>query len=443
LDLDLGRFFSTLETGDPYEPTRELALDSAFVYEMHCAPTLDDGFEEGRRFVVAAGELVENTIGEMPAGGTLPDGTKVAGGELPYSYFPLIPHPLRFHGNTTLEDQIDPQVYLNRGKGHIERGRRSMSMPWIFFEEGTIDPADLTSGGRVISTRPTIPGQAVVHIPRTQGLNQAAVTEIQSAKADIDGTAAQFAASRGEQLGASPMPVGTIEAYIEADQSELRPGRIVCAQAWSVVAYQMLCQAKHHYDVQRFFAAAGETEDPGAFSKDDIDLDVFVRVRSSPQANKNKAALRAQFVELAKTGMIAPLMQDPSMIDWLIDLFDMPSPDSFLSLTKLDRTKQEMELSHMLGGEPVEVDADDEDEIHIKVLTRLKKTWEWDAMNADAKQIVQQHIDAHRQAAARKAAEKQQIQMMMQQMAMGGGGPGMPGGGPGAMGGQGGPGIGG
>ena len=383
ISTDVGRFFDpSAGQGQSIE-----AMDCAFVHELHCAASSVEGFEEGRKVVVIDKWVVENGPGELRAG------------RLPYEYFPCLPVPLRFDADTPLDDMLEPQNDYNRAAGHMAVARSRFAFPYVVIERGSVARDDITGGGRVLEKQP---GTADPSFPDAMRLNAAAVADMQRSKGDVDETAGQHTFSRGQMQGSSPQPVGTIQAMLDADMSDLQPGMKLSNAAFARCGENMLEMGADHYDTERVASVVDESDDVEVFrfTKTDITPGLKVMVKKASQLPIIKDSMRTQLVEMAKSGILGPMMQDPTFIAWFTELFDMPAPSSFLALTPLDLVRQEREITKIVRGEQVEVGPFDDHDTHLKVIARFTKTGKWDRLAPDQRQAVMAHAQAHKDALA-------------------------------------------
>lgn len=400
LSLDLGRFFSSgyAQGSDPIM-LDDRAGDSAWLIEMHCAATNIPGFEVGRHIVIAGDKLLENEEGELE------------GGRIPYHYFPLQPVPLSAWGSSPVDDMIEPQMYLNRMKSHIGSAIQQFAFPYMIGAEGAVTIEAMTGGGRAILYKPNVVSGDPLKILPPPSIGVGLQAQEATAAADIDATASLAPFSMGQMQGASPQPVGTVDALLKADLSDLQPGIDISSQAWAGLGQDFLEEAQEHYKTPRIAYVLDETDDPEIFEYTSTDIPKHCRVvvKESSEAQNDKNAIRTQLAEIVKSGMMGPVVQDPTFISHLLEIFDMPAPESFLSLNSLDMSKQERELTRLVSGQPVELGPDDNDDVHLQVIARFTKTAQWDVLEPQLKQLVLAHRQEH--------TMRLQQQMMAQQQA--------------------------
>jgi len=422
LNLDLGRYFSR---GDQvFGDTR--SADTAWVIEYHEAPSNTEGFEMGRRIIIAGDQLVVNEPGELPDG------------RIPYHSFPVIPIPLTPWADCFIPEELEPQMAYNRARGHLDRARSRLAHPHMFSHVGAIAGDQVTEGGRYLEINP---GREFPVIPELPGISSAVVAELRASKEDIDSAASQYSMSRGEPLGASPNPVGTVELMQQADLTDLSFGIQLGAQAMADLGEDLLDLARHHYDKTRIGFLVGEGEDPDIFeySRSDMSPGLKVVVQEGSEMPQMKEGLRAQLSEVLKSGIFTPMMQDPRFVEKILDLYEMPAPDDLASLTTLDTKVQERETRRILAGEggvPQQPQAQpgtvglaaapmpdmsqvfpinetDDDQAHLQSVDRRTKYADWKDVPPDRQGALMAHRGLHIQRLQQQMMQQMQMQAQM------------------------------
>jgi hypothetical protein len=403
IGIDLGSYFSR---GDQmFEDDR--AQDSAFVIEYHESPAQVKGFEQGRRIIIAGDELVENGPGILKNGKT------------PYHHFPMIPIPNMPWGDCFIPDMIEPNMAYNTARGDAGRARSRLRHPHMFAQVGSIATDKVTEGGRILEYAG---GKGPPEVPNIPGISSAVVSEMRAAKEDIDTAASQFSFTRGQPMGASPNPVGTVELLQRADDSDLSFAISVGAEEQAALGEDLLDLSRQHYDLERVATVVGGNEDPEVFlfSKTDVDGGLRVIVQEGSEVPINKEAMRAQLTELLKSGLFGQLIQDPKFMNHVLELFEMPAPDQLANLGALDTKLQERETRRMLFGPmvmpiPINPDTDDH-QAHIASIDRRVKNNDWASMDEQRKQALLTHRQEHQK--AQNEQEEQQFIKQLQREAM-------------------------
>jgi hypothetical protein len=422
LSLDLGKFFSR---GDQvYGESR--SADSAWVIEYHEAPSTTPGFEQGRRIIVAGEELVANEPGVL------------SDGRLPYHAMPVIPIPLSPWGDCFVPETLEPQMAYNKARSELSRARSRLAHPHCIAPIGAISGDKSTDGGRWIEYNFAKGKPEVLDLP---GIDSATVSELRAAREDVDIAASQYAFTRGEPLGASPQPVSSIELMQHADTTDLLYALRFGAEAMADIGTDLLDLARENYTSERTGMVIGESEDPDIFqySRTDIAPGLQVVVQEGSEIPVVKEGIRSQLSEIIKSGVLAPVMQDPTFIEHMLELYDMPAPEQMGSLGGLDMRVQERETREILAGqggagqgpgqEPYPLNETDDDNMHIMSIDRRTKYGDWKKIPPDRQAALLAHRQLHIMRTQQRMIEQMQQQLAMQQMMQQATGP--PPGGPG------------
>lgn len=381
----------------------------AFETQLYLPHSNQNGFEGGMVLTVVDGKVVDRAEGALDTG------------ELPFEYQPAIPVPLRFNGETSAFDMCDPQMQYNWALSDIAEQRREAMRPLVVYPELAIDTREILSGRRMLARKQGHEG--ALQVVETNQLTPAVMTELGNHLANVDRTAAQFPFTRGEMMGASPQPVGTIQALQAADVSDLQPGMDLADEAQGRLGAKMLALVRANYSEDRL--ALVTTDDAGdvagfMYSRSSLPrrLRVTVRPRSSLR-DTNKDALRTSLGEIAKSGVFGEVTQDPKFTEYLLEVMDAPAPEQYLTVSNLGYRRQEREIEEMIATEQaVPLGPFDRHPQHLAVLERLTNTGRWDQLSDGAKQACLDHSRMHQEAeAAIQQAQMQQVLAMQQAQA--------------------------
>jgi len=401
--LDLGRFFGS---ADPLV-SDDREADAAWLDEYH-VPRMPGikGFELGRKIIISQNKVLVNEKGDFPW--------------LPFEYCPNIPHPFTLWAETSITDTIEPSMYYNAARGHIAKARTMLGDPLLGYIEGSINPDELASGLRAIKINPGF-DKGVVPIP-TGRLTEAHMADVNLAKSDVDDAHGSYGPGRGDLPGRSPQPVGTIQALQTADLGNVQPGMKITADAWARHGQNCLYLMAEYYDRPRFISLAGDEDDPEilTFTGSDLTGNFQIFVKEESELPHQKDALRTSLAEILKSPMGQQLFADPTAQGWLMSIFDMPDPSSFMAIAQQDSNAQEWEIRRIVAGEQIEIGPFDHHDTHLQVIARLTKNKSlWSSYPEEVRNAILQHAQGH--VDAKQAELMQQFQEMqnLQAQAMG------------------------
>lgn len=318
--------------------------------------------------------------------------------QIPYSVFVDIPVPGRFWGASIVEDMIDPQRNLNKGRSQIVEIRNAMK-PKYFVARSALRPGqEITNAAdEIVEYDPVAnaPDQGRPYLAQgtsapdsmwkdversTDELRSVSgIHEVSNADAPTGVTAARAIGFLQEQddLRLGPTAKEYERAIGERDELKLRLG-------------------KQFYDEPRTARIVGPNDviKVVEFYKDDIPDEVDVKVRAGSSLPKSRVARQNFLLELYKTGLFK---DDPQA---LIRLMELGNIEGLYEETKRDRAQAERENERLKAGEQIPAHRYDNHKEHIAAHNRERKSEEYERLvsgDPNVEVAFEQHVVMHEQ----------------------------------------------
>lgn len=345
----------------------------------------------------------------------------------------------KFYGDSTIVDLIPLQREYNRTRGQIIEAKNRMAKPQLAAEMGSIDPAKITTEpGQVIMYRPGF--QAPQPIP-LQSLPSYVLEEQDRITMDMNEVSGQHEVSRGT------VPPGVTAAtaisYLqEQDESKLSYTYDSIEEAVEKLGYQALCYVKQYWDTPRKVRVTGEdgSFDVKAFEGSDLRDNTDLRVEAGSALPTSRAAKQAYIMDLMKLGFIDPqkglevleiggiqkiyeqiqidvrqaqrenlkmAQVTPELLaqhkqEKMQELMSDPKTEQLFVQGLIEIDPQSGDVSAM--GQVLEfplivpVNSWDNHRIHIERHNNYRKSQAYDNLSPEAKQLFEDHVNAHIQA---------------------------------------------
>lgn len=366
------------------------------------------------------------------------DGWPYIHDQYPFTHFRHI-ETGKFYGESVITDLISPQREYNRTRGQIIESKNRMAKPQLAAEIGSIDPNKITAEpGQVVMYRPGF--QAPQPIP-LQSLPSYVLEEQDRIKQDMNEVSGQHEVSRGT------VPPGVTAAtaisYLqEQDETKLSYTYDSIEEGVEKLAHQALCYVKQYWTTPRKVRVTGEdgSFDVKAFEGSDLRDNTDIRIEAGSALPTSRAAKQAYIMDLMKMGFIDPqkglevleigginkiyeqiqidvrqaqrenlkmAQVTPELLEQhkreqMQKLLQDPKVEQLYMAGEIDIDPQTAELS--VQGMPLEgplivpVNTWDNHRIHIERHNNYRKSQAYDNLSEEAKQLFEDHVNAHVQA---------------------------------------------
>jgi hypothetical protein len=147
-----------------------------------------------------------------------------------------------------------------------------------------------------------------------------------------------------------------------------------------------------------------------SWTSEDIDNFPQVKVPLDATAPRSKIATQSVITSLADRFPQAFQNIDPMALSRMLDL---PDPKGFLATQDPDVAKAEWENGLLMQATPVMPAEFDDHARHIAQHNKERKTPAYEMSNAEIRQAIDLHIQAHQAMAAQEAAQQLQMQQQM------------------------------
>jgi hypothetical protein len=346
----------------------------------------------------------------------------------------------KFYGDSTINDLIPLQREYNRTRGQIIEAKNRMAKPQLAAEIGSIDPNKVTSEpGQIILYRPGF--QPPQPIP-LQSLPSYVLEELDRISDDMNEISGQHEVSRGQVP--SGVTAATAISYLqEQDESKLSYTYTSIEECVEKVAHQTLCYVQEYWTTPRKIKVAGDDSsfDVMAFEGADIRGNTDIRIEGGSALPTSRAAKQAFIMDLMKMGFIDPQkgleVMEIGGINKIYDSLqvdirqaqrenlkmasvtdDIIAKDRAAKMQQLmadpqfqNALQQGMFMTDPTTGEPslmtengpvaidvpliVPVNAWDNHRLHIERHNNYRKTQAFENLPQSAKDLFDQHVNAH------------------------------------------------
>jgi hypothetical protein len=335
--------------------------------------------------------------------------------------------PGSFIGHAPVADMRNPQFQYNNARAKQTEVLNVHSHPPMFvnknaglpegmlsIEPGVIYPVDMNkTGGQVVQFGP------VPQVPKELAESASrAMSEIQmiSSQADPD-----MSKLPGQIRGAPGLSM-----MIEEKNKSLIPAARSALRATLIAGRMMLRLARSHYTMRRTIRYVGEDNAYRVLEFEGADIQTDIRIVGEPEFFRTKAVEKAQVVEWVQAGVLNP-SQDPDDKIAVLKTLAYGSAEQIIAERLADEENQDREWEEMKAdplkylkqeegiGQMLHYPTEpfDDDDTHVRVLTRRMKTSEFRDLDPIARQLISQHLQEHQ-----SKIEQRRMQQMMLAMQM-------------------------
>lgn len=292
----------------------------------------------------------------------------------------------RFYSQSVIDDLISPQKNYNRWRSQILESRNLTSKPAWTAVKGSVDPAKLRA----------IPGQVILHQPGFDPPKVLQLPELPSyhlndgniISSDFDFITRQTEVNNG---GVPPgVEAASAIAYLQEDNDTIYGPTInSIEESIAELGYQTLMLVRQFWDTERMvkITSGSEMFETMLFKGTELPENIDFRVVSGSMAPRSIAAKQALVMELMKSGALSP-------VDAL-KYMQMAETNRMYSDLQVDARHAQREDYRMKSGQPVELNAFDNDIMHIITHERFMKSQDFEILPNEIKQNFLQHHAAH------------------------------------------------
>lgn len=326
---------------------------------------------------------------------------------LPYIMFKGIPVPGRFWPTSTVEQLKGPQTELNKAKSQVTENAQRIGNPALLASKQANVQYQGAPGERIDfddTTQNAIP--SYLQAPQ---LPQYVVQQQDRAEASMQDISGQHEVSNA-QVPAGVKAASAINLLQEADDTRLGPAIYDMEETLGEGGSRLLELVAKYWTDERTILIAGEDHRwdvigfRGAALKENTHVEVqtgsaFPRSKAAKQAAiESMLALRLQYGE-------QPL--DPVAMQKILRDMEAGGLEKMFGDLSGDMAQVNRENQQMCSGMQLQIDAYDDNEVHIKGHTGFQKGSTYQQLEPPIKQIFEQHVMQHREQLAKAEAPQQ------------------------------------
>ena len=384
-------------------------------------------------------------------------------GRFPFAKIDHVPTGM-FYARSVIQDLIPLQKEYNRTRSVMLENRNLAGKPQWSYVTGSIDPRKFTSKPGLL-----LPVQLGFDAPKAleqPELPSSVVAELEVTTKDMDDVASQFEISKGRTPPG--VEAASAIAYLQEENDTIMHHTVVSLEAAvQETGIQVLANVHDFWPQDRIVKMTSKNQfmEVRQFKAMDLNPLMDFRVEPGSMAPRSMAAKQAFITELMKMGVIEPTkalkylqmsettkLYDEMMLDnrhaqrenvsmamgqelTKVDANAEPEIDPMTGIEMGPSMKQDIERDPMTGepmtdpmtGEPltynVTINPFDNHEVHIQEHESYQKTQEYELLDPQVQQIIQDHVDQHKMELL-KQRNAIQTDEAMNQVAMGGQGVG-------------------
>lgn len=338
--------------------------------------------------------------------------------------------PGSFLGHAPVADMRNPQFQYNNARAKQTEVLNVHSHPPIFInknaglpedllavEPGVLYPVDMNrTGGKVmeIGPIPQVPKELAESATRAMGEIQMIASQ---ADPDMSKLPGQIRSGAGLGMLVEEKNKSLLPAARSALRATLDAGRI------------MLRLARSNYTTRRTMQYVGEDNAYRVMEFEGADLQTDIRIVGEPEYFRTRAVEQQRVVEWVQAGVLNPQL-DPDDKIAVLKTLAYGNAEQIIAERLADEENQDREWEEM-AADPLKFVKNDEeygqmlsyptepfdnDETHMRVMTKRMKTAEFRDLDPIAKQLILQHYEEHQI----KVQQRMMQQMMMNAQMQGG-----------------------
>lgn len=383
--------------------------DTAIILEVWEKPGYNPELPEGAMYTIANNQIVQGF-----------DGWPYSHNQYPFSKIDGVPTG-KFYNDSIITDLIPLQRELNRTRGQIIEAKNRMAKPQLTGEEGSVDPAKITSEpGLFIPYKPGFNRPESLPMQNMPSYVSEEINRLYTDMADLSG---QHEVSQGQTPPGVTAAVA-ISYLQEQDESLISTHFDSLEEAIEKTARQVLGYVKDFWDEPRTIRLVGidAAFDVQTFKGSDIRDNTDIRVEAGSALPTSRAAKQAFITDLMKMGFIPP--QEG------LEVLEIGGLNKIYERVQVDRRQAQRENLKMRVAtaedieafrstwaqkpEQVRIDPDtglaldpplvvpvnsyDNHELHIEEHNRYRKSQSFEMAEPHTKWLFEEHVKQHQMA---------------------------------------------
>lgn len=319
--------------------------------------------------------------------------------KLPLVHLPFDKSPLAFYGTATIEQIMDLQEQLNRASSMIVESRNLVARPrWWAANQLNIPDQMFTDRPGSIMKFDHVPGvpEPKIVVPSFN------FAELANHKADIRNAIGLVSgitsASRGE-IPAATKTALALQLVLEMDRSHYLPFIKTMHQGILDVMGNLFAKCAEFIteDDPRKIKIEGDGAFGRLFHGGLVPSPIDLYLEDTNPLGWTAAGRIEQIGALIDRGVVSDKNQ-------ALEMLNIKSPDPAFRRLNISRQCQTKELELLKKGQIVEIGPEDDDPIHLDVLTEFMMTWEFKEQPQAVKDACIAHASEHKQRLAAAAA---------------------------------------
>jgi hypothetical protein len=357
-------------------------------------------------------------------------------GRYPFVKIDHVPSGM-YYSRSVIQDLIPLQKEYNRTRSIMLESRNLAGKPQWGYVTGSIDPKKFNSRPGLL-----LPVQLGFDFPKAleqPELPPSVVNELEVTIKDMDDVSSQYEITKGRTPPG--VEAASAIAYLQEENDTILHHTVVSLEAAvQETGVQVLANVHDFWAADRIVQMTSKNQfmEVKQFKATDLNPIMDFRVESGSMAPRSQAAKQAFITELMKMGVIEPTkalkylqmaetnkLYDEMMLDYRhaqrenvamgmgqeltkVDIKGQPEIDPMTGIEMGPAVKQDIERDPMTGepsideetGQPVVFNVTtnpfDNHEIHVQEHEAFQKTQEYELLDPQVQQIIQDHVDQHK-----------------------------------------------
>ncbi len=380
----------------------EIKADPVSVYNVHTGETRKDvdtilvhhyyhmptpWFEEGLYACWVGGKLLHARVANESET------------QLPLVHLPFDKIPLSMYGLSTIDQIMDLQEQLNRAASMIVEARNLVARPrWWAANQLNIPDQMFTDRPGSIMRFDAVPG-----VPEPKAVVPSFnFTELANHKADVRSAMGMVSGLTGASRGEIPAATKTalaLQLVLEMDRSHYLPFINNMHQGLIDVMYNIFAKCAEFIgdDDPRKIKIEGDSAFGRLFHGGLVPSPIDLYLEDTNPLGWTAAGRIEQIGTLIDRGVVSDKNQ-------ALEMLDIKSPDPAYKRLNINKQCQAKELELLKKGQRVEIGPEDDDPIHLDVLTEYMASWEFKQQSTPVREACIDHATQHKARLAQAAA---------------------------------------
>lgn len=310
--------------------------------------------------------------------------------KLPVTHLPFDQNMTGFYGMSGIESVMDLQEQLNRASSMIIEARNLVARPrWWVADEAKVPDQQFTDrpGGIVKFNKEGGPPQIVVPA--------FGFAEMNAHKADVRNSLQGILGSSPAARGDLPQATRTalaLQLVLEQDRSQYAPFIKMLNQNIIDIFYAIFANCAEFIDESdaRKVKIEGSNYSSKTFHGGLVPSPADIYLEDLNPMGWTKMGMADEVGHLVELG----ILQDRNQI---LEMLQIKSPDPAYRWVNINKQTQERELELLKEGKVVEIGPEDDDEIHLKVLSEYMASFDFKSAPRAVREACMAHAEEHKQ----------------------------------------------